>query len=72
MIETLSGLLLRKRSGVEFGLEPRISVINDFIEEKIKHFENSVQSFDPRKKPPQNLLEEGFIKIIDYCEALMI
>ena len=53
----------------DFGLEPRIPIINDSIEEKIKSFENHVKSFDPRKKPQQNLLEEGFIKIIDYCEG---
>jgi len=70
LVETINGLLARKKSGAEFGLEPRIPIINDFIEEKIKHFENSVQTFDPRKKPQQKLLEEGFVKIIDYCEEL--
>ena len=70
LLEKINDLLKRKKSGVEFGLEPKIHIINDFIEGKIKHFENSVKSFDPRKKPPQNLLEEGFIKIIDYCESL--
>ena len=70
LVETINGLLSRKKAGIEFGLEPKIPIINDFIEEKIKHFEDSVKSFDPRKKPPQKLLEEGFIKIIDYCEAL--
>ena len=70
LVETINSLLARKKSGVEFGLEQKIPIINDFIEEKIKYFENSVKSFDPRKKPPQKLLEEGFIKIIDYCEAL--
>ena len=68
LAKIINGLLARKKSGAEFGLEPRISIINDFIEEKIKHFENAVKSFDPRKKPAQNLLEERFIKIIDYCE----
>jgi len=70
LIEKVNDLLARKKSGVEFGLEPRIPVINNFIEEKIKHFEYAAKFFDPKKKPPQKLLEEEFIKIIDYCETL--
>jgi len=69
LVEIINGLLARKRSGVEFGLEPRLAIINDFIEDKIKHFENVAKSFDPRKKPAQNLLEERFVRIVDYCEA---
>jgi len=69
LVEVINGLLARKKSGVEFGLEPRISIINEFIEEKIRHFENAAKSFNPRKKPAQNLLEEGFIRILDHCEA---
>ena len=70
LVVTINSLLARKKAGGEFGLEPKIPIINDFIEEKIKHFKNSVKSFNPRKKPTQKLLEEGFIKILDYCEAL--
>ena len=67
--QAINVLLARKKSGVEFGLEPRIPVINDFIEEKLQYFENAAKSFDPRKKPSQKLLEEGFVKILDYCQA---
>ena len=65
LLEKINSLLLRKKSGMELGLEPKINVINDFIEEKIKYFENTVNKFDPKKKPKQKLLEEGFIKILE-------
>jgi len=70
LIVKINDLLSRKKSGMEFGMEPRIPLINDFINEKLRHFEISAKSYDPKKKPPQKLLEEGFIKIIDYCEEL--
>ena len=68
LLETIDSLLTRKKAVIEFGLEPKIPIINNFIEEKLKYFENYVKLFDPRKKPPAKLLEEGFIKIIEYCE----
>jgi predicted nucleotidyltransferase len=64
LLEKINELLIKKRSGVELGIEPKILVINNFIENKIKHFENVVSTFDPRKKPNHELLEEGFIKIL--------
>lgn len=69
LLDTITGLVAKKRAGGEMGTEPKIHVINNFIEETLKHFENAVKSFDPRKKPPQKLLEEGFIKILDYVES---
>jgi len=45
----------------------KISAINNFIENKIHHFETSVNSFDPSQKPDSNKLDEAFIKIIDNC-----
>ena len=69
LLEKINELLARKKSGVELGLEPRIPVINTFIENMLRHFEDKASTFDPRKKPDQQLLKEGFIKIIDYVEA---
>jgi predicted nucleotidyltransferase len=66
VLDKINDLLSRKKSGIELGLESRITIINDFIEEKLKHYENAVSTFDPRKKPKQEVLEEGFIKIIEY------
>jgi predicted nucleotidyltransferase len=66
LAEKIDELLVRKRAGMELGNESRITIINDFIEEKLKHFEETAGTFNPRKKPGQNKLEEGFIEILDY------
>jgi len=68
LLERIKKLLIKKMSGVELGIEPKISIINDFIEDKLQHFENVVSIFDPRKKPNHELLEEGFIKILERNE----
>ena len=68
LLENINGLLLRKKSGIEMGIEQKITVINNFIEEKLKHFEDAVNLFDPRRKPTQKKLEEAFIKILEYVE----
>jgi predicted nucleotidyltransferase len=69
LLEKIVELLNKKRAGAEFGIEPRIEIINNFIEDALEHFENIANTFDPGKKPKQKLLEEGFIKIIDYVES---
>jgi predicted nucleotidyltransferase len=68
LLDKITELLDKKRSGTELGIEPKIKMINDFIEGALNHFEKTVNTFDPRKKPGQGLLEEGFIKILDYME----
>ncbi len=70
LLDIINGLLMKKKSGAELGIEPKIPELNVFIEETLKYFENTVNSFDPRKKPNQQLLEEGFIKIVEYCDEL--
>jgi predicted nucleotidyltransferase len=65
LLDNINELLRKKKSGVELGLEPKITIINDFIEKTLKHFEDAVNTFDPKKKPGQKLLEERFIKILD-------
>ena len=62
LAETINGLLSRKKSGAEFGLEPKIPIINDFIEEKIIHFENAVQSLDPRKSRHRIYWKKGLLR----------
>jgi predicted nucleotidyltransferase len=64
----INELLLKKKSGIELGVEPKIARINDFMEEKMKYYENIVSAFDPKGKPKQEVLEEGFIKILEYAE----
>jgi len=69
LVERINELLAKKKSGVELGIEPKIPIINDFIEEKLRHFEGAIQSFDPKKKPDQRLLEDGFIRILESLES---
>jgi predicted nucleotidyltransferase len=68
LLEKISELLTRKKSGVELDTVPRIEKINYFIETALNHFEGIANTFDPREKPEQGLLEEGFIKIIEHVE----
>jgi predicted nucleotidyltransferase len=68
LLEKITELLNRKRAGVELGTEPKIRAINNFIEGALEHFKETANTFDPKKKPKQKLLEEGFIKILDYVE----
>jgi predicted nucleotidyltransferase len=68
LLEKITELLTKKKSGIELGIEPRIEIINSFIESELKHFENVVNIFDPRKKPEQGILEEGFIKVLENIE----
>ena len=68
LLAKINVLLQKKKSGIELGIEPKVRIINDFIEDKLKHFENIVKTFDQKKKPKKELLEDGFIKILDYIE----
>jgi predicted nucleotidyltransferase len=68
LLDKINELLARKMSGVEMGVEPKVEIINDFIEATLQHFENAVSMFDPKKKPGQGILEEGFVKIVEYAE----
>jgi len=68
--EIITELLLKKKSGIELGLEPKIIEINNFIKEKLQYFENISNTFDPKKKPDQKILEEGFIKILENVSPI--
>jgi len=70
LLNRINELLVKKKSGVEMGLEPRIDLINNFIEKKLLHFEECVKTFDPKKKAGQGILEQGFINILEYIEKL--
>jgi predicted nucleotidyltransferase len=70
LADAIKQLILRKKADVELGLEPRIAVINNFIEEKLQYYAEAASAFNSQKKPEQKLLEEGFIKIIDHGENI--
>ncbi len=57
-------LLNRKRSGEELGLEPKRTTINEFIEEKLKYFEDKAKSFNPKIKPDSYILDNYFVKLL--------
>jgi predicted nucleotidyltransferase len=66
LLEEINKLLKRKKSGIEFGIEPRIPIINGFIEKALQHFKDTASTLKKKKKPNQQLLEDVFIKILDY------
>jgi predicted nucleotidyltransferase len=68
LLENINKLLLRKKSGMELGLEKKVTVINDFIERQLKYFEDKVNTFDSKKKPKQDKLEKAFVTILEYVE----
>ncbi|MCL2185440.1 MAG: nucleotidyltransferase domain-containing protein [Treponema sp.] len=70
LIEVITELLVRKKSGIELGLEPKIKEINNFIEEKLRYFEKISNTFDPKNKPDQEILEEGFIQILENISPI--
>jgi predicted nucleotidyltransferase len=69
LLDAIAELLHKKKSGAEARIEPTIKILNDFIEASLGYFEKTISTFDPRKKPRPGLLEEGFIKILDYIES---
>jgi predicted nucleotidyltransferase len=68
LLDAISELLKKKKSGIELGTEPKIKALNIFIENMLLHFANAVSTFNPKKKPKQEILEEGFIKILENIE----
>ena len=67
LVKEIKDLLIRKRNGIELGLEPKKPIINNFIENKINHFQKETKYFDPKKKPDSKILDEYFINLITSC-----
>ncbi|MDR0484203.1 MAG: nucleotidyltransferase domain-containing protein [Alphaproteobacteria bacterium] len=65
LLEIINQLLEKKKSSVELGTAPKISKLNDFIEDTIKYFENVVKNFDPTNKPSPEILEKEFVNILE-------
>ncbi|CAH0149716.1 hypothetical protein SRABI96_00681 [Peribacillus sp. Bi96] len=53
-------LLARKISGEELDLEPRIDVINEFLENEIEHLTNYVKTIDIKVEDPTEALDQLF------------
>jgi predicted nucleotidyltransferase len=71
LLDKITELLKKKKSGIELNIEPKITIINDFIEKSLQYFETRARAFEPGKKPKQEL-EEGFVKILDYMENVRL
>lgn len=53
-------LLARKKAGVEFDLEPKISVINDFLERRIDYFETTAKHISDSGEQQDQALDDLF------------
>ena len=60
----IDGLLARKLAGDEFDLEPRISVINEFIEKETPRLETYAKSLNIQVKDPTGHLDDLFRKTL--------
>lgn len=61
----ISILLEKKRSGIELGLEPKIKIINDFLDAQFKHFADNTAKYHSITKPDIEYLNQKFIEIIN-------
>lgn len=57
-------LLKRKMAGEEFNLEPKIQILNDFLEQKIEFYNNYVKSIVQNTPPDTAKLDELFKETI--------
>lgn len=60
----IAALLKRKMAGEELKEEPKIQILNDFLEQKIKFYEKFANEIEPNEKPPTELLDALFKKTI--------
>jgi len=60
LLEEIENLLERKKSGEELDREPRIQIINDFVESEIEHFNEVVKQYSNDIKPGTEKLDELF------------
>lgn len=60
LTQEIKKLLSRKRSGEEIDLEDRIEIINNFLEGKIKYFEDYVKTLKVENHPQEDSLNDLF------------
>ncbi len=58
-------LLQKKRSGVELGLEPKIRVINDFLDKQINYFGDNSAGYHSRQKQDIEYLNRKFVELLN-------
>ena len=60
----IAELLKRKMAGEELKEEPKIEILNDFLERKIEFYKTFVEQIEPNEKPPTELLDALFKETI--------
>lgn len=60
----IAELLKRKMAGEELKEEPKIKILNEFLEEKIEFYKNYVEQIEPNEKPLTALLDDLFKETI--------
>ena len=61
----IKNLLTRKMSGEELNEEPKIQILNDFLEQKILYYNDYVKSYGQSIQPDTEKLNELFIHTIN-------
>ena len=54
--KSISSLLERKKAGEEMDLEPRIDIINEYLNERIQYFNRLVKNYNNAEKPNTKML----------------
>lgn len=60
----IAELLKRKMAGEELKEEPKIEILNEFLESKIEFYKDYVEQIEPNDKPQTKLLDELFKRTI--------
>ena len=60
----IAALLKRKMAGEELKEEPKIEILNEFLERKIEFYKDYVEQVEPNEKPPTKLLDALFKETI--------
>lgn len=61
----VQNLLTRKMSGEELNEEPKIQILNEYLEQKIEYHSNYIQSVQPASQPETGKLNRLFKQAID-------
>ena len=60
----ITALLERKMAGEELKEEPKIEILNEFLESKIEFYKNFVEQIEPNDKPQTEMLDALFKETI--------
>lgn len=72
LVTEIEGLLKRKRAGEELDMEDRIEIINRFLEERIKYFENYVKTLKSHKLKNDLILDNFFRDVLKNDSKILL